>query len=273
MSGKVKAAGGSGRVAGADMYERERQDLSGHVCFDNMLSSFYTTSELRANSIVRAHATGAIRFKPSRNPVRAEATPRREVRCFDFSIPPTPEHLKPKELWKYGDEKTAILSNKLYRDLNRIEAKKLPVSVQPPLVRSDDISACAADGSGETVRTGRLSDMTTRSSARSAQGFSSEEAQQRLLDTHISEFKHRVGRDPAMLARWRVEKAAKFIEHQRLKSAHRDSLRSDDDAARNIRDLRARLSSTEQEIHLQETRLALARRPSKSSTSFLPGHM
>jgi hypothetical protein len=41
-------------------FQKEKQDLSGHVCFDNELYEFYRTSELRANRIQLARMNGTL---------------------------------------------------------------------------------------------------------------------------------------------------------------------------------------------------------------------
>ena len=67
---------------------KNKQDLSGHVCFDNQQAKFYQHSEERANRINCARKNGTLKHKPSRNPLRAEATPRVDYKGFDYTPPP-----------------------------------------------------------------------------------------------------------------------------------------------------------------------------------------
>ena len=90
-------------------WNKERQDLSGHVCFDNELYEFYRTSELRANRIERARMDGTLKIQPSRNPLRAEKTPRKE---FHLKAPPTLSTAKIPDVLSRGDEDAHnVLSN------------------------------------------------------------------------------------------------------------------------------------------------------------------
>jgi hypothetical protein len=66
--------------------------------------AFYKMVQNRAERIEAARNHGALEYKPSRNPMRAEKTPRpKDYRCFDFSIPTGRKDLKEWERWEYPE--------------------------------------------------------------------------------------------------------------------------------------------------------------------------
>lgn len=195
---------------------RERQDLSGHVCFDNELYEFYRTSELRANRIELAHRNGQITYKPYRNPVRAEKTPRIDYKGFDFRPPPVPDYMKPVERWNYEDDKTAIMSNKLFSTLNRLpRATNNSMSTQPSQQEVTPLPTDAYNKPEEIhVPTAREVPRSARPATVSGR-VDIKEVESELLNTSLSEFKAKVDKDPLLMAKWRAEKAAKYVSSKK----------------------------------------------------------
>ena len=80
------------------------QDPSGHVTFTAQQMAFYSMAQRRAERTEAARNAGVLEYKASRNPMRAEKTPRgSEYKCFDFGIPDGPKDLKEWERWKYPE--------------------------------------------------------------------------------------------------------------------------------------------------------------------------
>ena len=77
---------------------------SGHVTYSAQQMAFYKMVQNRAERIEAARNHGALEYKPSRNPMRAEKTPRpKDYRCFDFSVPTGRKDLKEWERWEYPE--------------------------------------------------------------------------------------------------------------------------------------------------------------------------
>lgn len=56
--------------------ERWSQDLSGHVTFNTQMAKFYEENQHKIKTINCRRKEGLLKNKPTRNPLRAEATPR-----------------------------------------------------------------------------------------------------------------------------------------------------------------------------------------------------
>lgn len=79
-------------------------DPSGHVTYNSQQAKFYQMVQNRSERIEAARNHGVLEYKPSRNPLRAEKTPRsKDHKCFNFSIPEGRKDLKDWERWQYPE--------------------------------------------------------------------------------------------------------------------------------------------------------------------------
>lgn len=262
-------------------WNKERQDLSGHVCFDNELYEFYRTSELRANRIERARMDGTLKIQPSRNPLRAEKTPRKE-----FHLPPSSTLLNAK-----NSDNLSIVDEEKHRSLSNHDINAQSLSEFPNTRKESEISEHPEQGipplkADEASLPNRRTLGVPRVDVK--------KIEYDMLNTTISDFRKRVGEDPLLLAKWRAEKAAEYIskhgvavpepriddrksfshygrsstkrpmEKMQIKGRTTETTTgslpgnvSKGDVLRSINYLRQKLVDTEREIERQELRLAL----------------
>lgn len=76
------------------------QDLTGHICFNSEQSRSFLHHIEKDAKINAANRNGTNKYKVSRNPLRAEATPRVDYKDFDFNPPPAE---KVPERWIYPE--------------------------------------------------------------------------------------------------------------------------------------------------------------------------
>ena len=76
------------------------QDWTGHVTMNSEQSRVYMHSVERDSAINGMRKSGTLVFKPNRNPLRAEVTPRRDYKGFDYNPPPA---IPVPERWKYPE--------------------------------------------------------------------------------------------------------------------------------------------------------------------------
>eukprot|EP01031_Cornospumella_fuschlensis_P024570 gene24570-29686_t len=82
--------------------------MSGHITFDAQQANFYQELNMKAHKLARLQQTGQMVYKPSRNPLNAERSPRGEFKGFDFNPPPAthPE----KERWNYPESDWGLMA-------------------------------------------------------------------------------------------------------------------------------------------------------------------
>ena len=193
---------------------REKQDLSGHVCFDNELYEFYRTSELRANRIERARLNGTLNIQPSRNPLRAEKTPRRDY--TGFSLKPTALPLNPQQNnGMINDDKSIQIQQTSTQNNDRIPlGSSAAQEVSEGHDDSEQTKSQVNTKSKEEIVGSALSAPRWHDQAEKKGTIDVAKIEKDLLKTSLSEFRRKVGKDPLLLARWRAEKAAEYIsEH------------------------------------------------------------
>ena len=77
---------------------------SGHVTYSAQQMAFYQMCQRRGERVEAKRNHGVLEYKKSRNPLRAEKTPRgKDYKCFDFSIPEGRKDLKDWERWEYPE--------------------------------------------------------------------------------------------------------------------------------------------------------------------------
>lgn len=101
------------------------QDLTGHVTFNSEQSRAFLHSVEKDGKINAARKYGLLQHKPSRNPLRAEATPRVDYKGFDYNPPPAPEV---KERWVYPETDWGLMlkfasQKQIYQELEE-QAKR-----------------------------------------------------------------------------------------------------------------------------------------------------
>lgn len=77
--------------------------LSGHVSYTTQQHNFWGMVDRRNNKIEVMRKHGTLPVKASRNPMRAEKTPRRDYGHFDFSVPTGRKELKDFDRWNYPE--------------------------------------------------------------------------------------------------------------------------------------------------------------------------
>ena len=179
-------------------WKREKQDLSGHVCFDNELYEFYRTSELRANRIERARLDGTLVIQQSRNPLRAEKTPRKE---FYMKAPPSLSTAKIPDILSRGDEDAHNVSSNQGKFNQTLST--LPTAHKESKLSEDVERNIPLPRVEEVVLHNRPS--------RAAPAVDVKKIEYELLNSSITEFRKKVNEDPLLLAKWRAEKAAEYI--------------------------------------------------------------
>lgn len=218
------------------------QDLTGHVTMTSEQSRAYMHSLERTSLINGKIKSGTITYKKTRNPLRAEPTPRVDYKGFNYNPPPAP---KEKERWVYPDTDWGLMlkfsSQKvIYQELEET-AKRCDDRIREFRSKKTDGSAntarnpdtqrgTARDPSGR-VASARLDsqDMALSSSARnfldnsgsfeavrnkeSARAARAEEehAAKNLKALKILRSKNH----PEIIEKYRADRAAEFIRHQK----------------------------------------------------------
>jgi hypothetical protein len=186
-----------------------KQDFSGHVSFDNELYEFYRTSELRANKIMRGHQNGTLIMQPTRNPLRAEKTPRKDFYGFNFNPPPIPDNLKKIERWNYEDDNTLKKSNSI--------PTKIPENKEVVDYRGGNDSVELSPQVTQPLPSVR----SIITPIRAKVNVNLQELESSMLNSSISQFKEKVKKDPLLLSKWRAEQAAKYVSKNPLEPSMR----------------------------------------------------
>jgi len=87
------------------------QDPSGHISLSVAEAAFLRDVNHRFDKIEYMRMAGTLEHRPSRNPLRAEKTPRhKQLSCDDYAIPPLPDHLQPPQRWNYPDSDWGLMA-------------------------------------------------------------------------------------------------------------------------------------------------------------------
>lgn len=74
-------------------------------------SQFYTDINKRFDRIEYMRMGGSLPQKATRNPLRAEKTPRKEaLSCADFEVPEKPSHMIAPERWHYPETDWGLMA-------------------------------------------------------------------------------------------------------------------------------------------------------------------
>lgn len=99
------------------------QDWSGHVSLNTQQCNFILECGKKQNKVERLREYGMLKHQPSRNPLRAEKTPRKNFYGFDY----TPPVAKPaEEKWHYPDSDWGLMAKfssqkQIYDDIIQTE--------------------------------------------------------------------------------------------------------------------------------------------------------
>lgn len=87
------------------------QDPSGHISMSVAEAAFIRDVNHRFDRIEYMRLAGTLEQCPSRNPLRAEKTPRhKQLSCDDYAIPPLPDNLKQPKRWDYPESDWGLMA-------------------------------------------------------------------------------------------------------------------------------------------------------------------
>lgn len=193
----------------------------------------------RAERIEVARQYGMLEHKPSRNPLRAEKTPRgKEYKCFDFGIPEGPADLKAWDRWDYPSIDFGLMGK--FRSQQHVYenymGKHSDYQNKLAEFRSKGPVSSGQDQQQQGPSPGGLWSETSRQHRdASYEAFENEHKQQAHqrgqlppklpLPTQrepepqgpfkISDFKMVAGLNPEAIAKWRAKRAADFVTTQK----------------------------------------------------------
>eukprot|EP01038_Epipyxis_sp_PR26KG_P007979 gene7979-10820_t len=214
-----------------------KQNLSGHVTFDAFESKMHQEFNEKAMKVEALRSQGLLQYKPTRNPIRAEKTPRIDYTGFNFKPPtarPEPEKWNyPESDWglmsKFNSQKhfyteierkekefadQAIL-NKLKREENQKELEAATIQQQIKLKQmNNNNNSEVLNETSRSTRTGEDTSRSVYSTQRS--GFETNRSDHKLYKTDFHDYKissiKEVGEThPEIIAKWRAQRAADFI--------------------------------------------------------------
>ena len=212
------------------------QDASGHVSYDSAQTQFHRMVQRRAERIEVARQYGLLEHKPSRNPLRAEKTPRgKEYKCFNFSIPEGPADLKAWDRWDYPTIDFGLMGK--FRSQKHVYENYMGKHSDYQSKMADFRSKGPASPDKEQAPAGLWNEATGPRDA-SYDAFESEHRQQQqqqqqqrqlppklplptqrepepLGPFKISDFKMVAGINPEAIAKWRAKRAADFVTTQK----------------------------------------------------------
>ena len=187
--------------------------MSGHVAYTAQQLAFYGMVDRRVNKQSAMRKAGILLQKPSRNPMRAEKTPRRDdYGHFDYSIPTGRKELGKEsyDKWHYPEidhglmgkfrsqqEKYHASDNKMKEYRMKMEAEQTTKyeAAEERTVRNAHVESARLDSYRE--------EPTPRSARENMEGNLSQQS--------ITDFRILANDNPEVLDKWRAERAAKFL--------------------------------------------------------------
>lgn len=211
------------------------QDLTGHVTMTAEQSRAYMHGLERTAILNGKIKSGTITYKKTRNPLRAEPTPRVDYKGFNYNPPPAP---KVEERWIYPEQDWGLMlkfssQKQIYQELEET-AKRCDDRIAEFRNRQQEPATGRQTAAGsmtqrESARTPKLdspkeSTEVTESARKfldSVSGFETVPAKSSARQTedatkNIKALKIlRAKNHPEIIEKYRAERAADFIRHQK----------------------------------------------------------
>jgi hypothetical protein len=197
--------------------------LSGHVSYTTQQHNFWGMVDRRNNKIDVMRKTGTLPARQTRNPLRAEKTPRRDdLAHFDSSIPTGRKELKAFERWDYPEVDFGLMgkfrsqqdryeafhgTQKEY--IEKLKAKHDMEKAMVEEARRKEAEEIAAQANMPSARDYPSARSTARDSARGT--GRKDELELDLHSEKIADFKLLGQVEPQVLERYRAERAQKYL--------------------------------------------------------------
>ena len=187
--------------------------MSGHVSYSAQQLAFYGMVDRRVNKQSAMRKAGILAQKPSRNPMKAEKTPRNpEYGHFDYSIPTGRKDLGKEcyDRWHYPEVDHGLMG-KFSSQTEKYRASDAKLEDYRAKMEADQNEKYEAAAERtfrnthrETARQESYRDEPTPISAR-------ENLEGNLSSQSITNFRILAKENPEVLDKWRAERAAEFL--------------------------------------------------------------
>jgi hypothetical protein len=209
------------------------QDLTGHVTMTSEQSRAYMHSLERTAAINGKIKSGTITYKQTRNPLRAEPTPRVDYKGFNYNPPEAPPV---KERWIYPETDWGLMlkfssQKAIYQELEET-AKRCDDRIREFKSKQSESALNSGRQTGamtqRTARTPKMESARDNEMTESARNFLENSASFQTLERkpsarpdesatkNIQALKIlRTKNHPEIVEKYRADRAAEFIRHQK----------------------------------------------------------